>query len=123
MITIHKELFLSGENRWQHLDAIRVKGYDEVLWPMLHSAGDTFRRMYSNITTLDISFSAPECFVHHINATKLIAVRKMFGTALFDRTIGCFPFDAIDLFEDADAVTALAKEYGVLDARIIAWKE
>jgi hypothetical protein len=123
MIVIHKELRLSFHDRWQHLDAIRIKNQDKTLWPVLHNLGDTYRRGYSNITEMDINFSAPECLVHHLKPEHLVQVRNIIGHAEFDKLIGYFPWDSIDAFMDADCLSQLAHENGVLDARIIAWKE
>lgn len=123
MIVIHKELRIACHDQWQHLDAIRIKNHDNNLWPLIHSIGDSYRRGYSNITTMDINFSAPECLIHHLKPEGLTQVRNILGHTEFDKLIGYFPWDSIDAFMDADCLTQLAHDYGVLDARIITWKE
>jgi hypothetical protein len=79
--------------------------------------------MYSPVTALDVAFSAPECYVHHLNSDSLITVRNRLGKALFDKLTGYYPFDSIDVFGDPETALDLLKEYGVRDARIITWQE
>jgi hypothetical protein len=120
MVVIHTEIRLNGV--WEHLTTKTIKDAANTLWPVLHKYGDTYVRGYSKVTTMDIQFQRPECFVHHFNRASLLKLCDSIGEAEFTSIFGYFPWDSILVFREPDDVNSLVMNNGITDVRAVGWK-
>ena len=119
-IIVFKELYVRGE--WVLHQELVLNDANNTLWPILNSHGDMFRRRYTPLVAIAIDFHGSECPPKHINSTSLGAIRKRLGAIKFDTLFGSWPFDRVDLFQDAEAKNELANQCGITDCRIITWR-
>jgi hypothetical protein len=119
-IYFHKEIFSKGQ--WRHLANGRIVNPEPGLWATLAKHGDTFKRGYSDITTLNILFLEPICPITHIPVAGLVEVRKRMGAVEFDKMFGYWPWDDITAFTDADTKNELVSQYNIGSARLITFE-
>lgn len=120
MIRVFKELYVRGE--WVLHSELRIPDLNG-LWGKMHVLGDVFRRKYTPLVSVAINFHGSECLPHHISSTNLNTLRNQIGKGNFDREFGSWPFDHIDIFQDAESKNELMAQYSISDARVIAWRE
>jgi hypothetical protein len=120
MITLHTEIRLNGT--WEHLATKQLTDHDGTLWPTLHKYGDTYVRVYSKVTMLDIKFQRPDCYVHHFSKQAMLATAKELGEQKANKIFGYLPWDSIFAYEIEEDVNDLVTQHGITGVRAIAWR-
>lgn len=120
MITLHTEIRLNGN--WEHLTVKQIQDHDNTLWPIFHKYGDTFVRIFSKVTMLDIRFQQPDCYVHHLNRQAMLLLAKELGEKKAIELLGYLPWDSIFTYEIEEDVNNLVTQHGITGVRAVAWR-
>lgn len=137
MVHIHKEISLFSEtgrtHKWHHLDAIHLSTVDDdavvelladcrkdPLWESV-----TEWAIPSDMTAVDYRFFG-ETIRERLHVTNKALVWFQFRwndrfSDSFDRVFGCWPWDYLSAFADADHFIKLRHDYGIRDCRAFIW--